>query len=344
MAAMLLLAGCSSGSSVNPVTWWHNLEGGAIAQQRPPPPGADAPYPNLASVPPQPKPPDLKALNAVTSSLIADRQHAEHVAEATPLPDPSSRTASPDLFGIGTAPPPPPPTPAAAGKPASTTASGGPPATAPSVQATAPSGQTAAPSGQAAAPSGQGASATFSAATAPPARPVAQAAPETPPRVERAPVGAVKSTPLPGAQAYQPSQAAQAMQTTAAPAMPATPPAPPNVPGARPAPPPAPAQAAPSAPQGAVMVSFAPGSTTLPAGAADQLKPLVAKRGNATVSVIGHGDTSSNNPNDQATALTLGLARAQAVQAALSAQGVPTSAMQVGAQAGGRGVTVRLLQ
>ncbi len=324
MAAMLLLAGCSSGSSVNPVTWWHNLEGGAIAQQRPPPPGADAPYPNLASVPPQPKPPDLKSLNAVTSSLIADRRHAEHVAEAMPLPDPSSRTASPDLFGIGTAPPPPPPTPAASGKPAAT-ASGGPPA-------------------QGAAPSGQGASATFSAATAPPARSTAQAAPETPPHVERAPVGAVKSTPLPGAQAYQPSQAAQAMQTAAPPAMPATPPAPPNVPGARPAPPPAPAPAAPSVPQGAVMVSFAPGSTTLPAGAADQLKPLVAKRGNATVSVIGHGDTSSNNPNDQATALTLGLARAQAVQSALSAQGVPTSAMQVGAQAGGRGVTVRLLQ
>ena len=51
-AFVLLVSGCSSGPSLNPVTWWHDLQGGKIAEQRPPPPGADEPYPNLASVPP----------------------------------------------------------------------------------------------------------------------------------------------------------------------------------------------------------------------------------------------------------------------------------------------------
>ena len=160
--------------------------------------------------------------------------------------------------------------------------------------------------------------------------------------MQRAPVGSVSSEPLPGPQAYQPSQATKALQTAAMPAMPARPPAAPSGPSAKPAP--AATRAAQPVPKGAVLVSFAPGSASLPAGTADLLKPLVAKRGNATISVIGHGDTSSNNPNDQANALTLGLARAQAVEGALSAQGVPTGAMQVGAQAGGRGVVVRLLQ
>lgn len=43
------LGGCAS-----PVSVYHNIEGGAIAQNRQAPPGADAPYPNLASVPAAP--------------------------------------------------------------------------------------------------------------------------------------------------------------------------------------------------------------------------------------------------------------------------------------------------
>jgi len=44
---LFLLAGCAG-----PVGLYHDVEGGAIAQARQPPPGADLPYPNLASVPP----------------------------------------------------------------------------------------------------------------------------------------------------------------------------------------------------------------------------------------------------------------------------------------------------
>ncbi|MBN8900527.1 MAG: hypothetical protein J0H57_05775, partial [Rhodospirillales bacterium] len=85
LPAVALLAGCSSGkSSLNPVDWWHNLEGGKIAEERPAPPGADAPYPNLATVPSRPAPPDKDAMKQLTAALVADRTNAQHTAEAAP--------------------------------------------------------------------------------------------------------------------------------------------------------------------------------------------------------------------------------------------------------------------
>ncbi len=45
----LVLGGCSGS-----VDLYHSFEGGAIAQDRQPPPGADEPYPNLANVPAMP--------------------------------------------------------------------------------------------------------------------------------------------------------------------------------------------------------------------------------------------------------------------------------------------------
>lgn len=305
LAAALLLAGCSSGPSINPVSWWHHLEGGAIAKQRPPPPGANAPFPNLASVPATPKPPNMKQLNAITAGLVADRKNARIEAATAPLPDPSSPSASPALFGVGTAPPPPPPSAEATAKPA--------------------------------------ASATLSAASAPPAKPAAPAGPPPPLHIARAPLGAVASSPLPGPAGYKPSASAQAIQTAAIPAMPAKPPAPPAaVPAAAAAPAAAPTPA--PVPAGAVLVSFAPRSAALPSDAASTLKPLLAKRGAASIVVTGHGEAASSDPSVQSAALTLGLARAKAVAAALTADGVPASAVQVGAQASGRGATVRLLQ
>ena len=97
--------------SMNPVSWWHDLQGGKIAEERPPPPGADQPYPNLATVPPKPAAPDRAALANIASALVADRTNAQHAAAAAPMADPSSPSASPALFGRGTVPPPPPPPP-----------------------------------------------------------------------------------------------------------------------------------------------------------------------------------------------------------------------------------------
>jgi outer membrane protein OmpA-like peptidoglycan-associated protein len=314
---------------MNPVSWWHDLEGGKIAEERPPPPGADQPYPNLASVPPKPAAPDRAALANIASALVADRTNAQHVAAAAPIADPSSPSASPELFGKGTVPPPAPPPP----------------------------------------PGSQQASATMPAVEAPPApaAPPAQASQpasrsETPPPPAKAPVGDVQSTPIapPGATAQPTAQAA------APPSLPAAPPPPPNLPGTPPAPaitaappPPATAPAAPapaqvaaatpsSAPAGkpanTVSVTFVNGSAELPSFAADTLKQLAGRRGNGVIAVTGYGDATSDDPDAQSAALALGLSRAKAMATALTKAGVPASAVQVDAEAVGRGGTARLVQ
>jgi outer membrane protein OmpA-like peptidoglycan-associated protein len=323
MAAVLLPGGCASlPSSINPVSWWHSLQGGAIAEQRPPPPGATDAYPNLASVPPAPPPPDRAALNQITDQLIADRTNAQHEAAAAPLADPSSPTASPGLFGTGTTPPPGPPgqTP----KPAAGTPTAGAPA------GPAPAGPT--PGGP---PPGPVASASMPAAPAP-APPPAPAAPPA-----KAPVGAVASAPLAPPGDIPPD-------TTPLPALAAAPPAAPAVPGFAVPAPPAPAKPAPLPPAtiagDAVTVPFADGSALLPPTATAPLKQLAAKRGSATIAVVGYGEADAATPDAQSTALTLGLARAQAMAAVLTSSGVPAGAVQIDAQAIGHGGSARLVQ
>ncbi|MBV8615221.1 MAG: hypothetical protein JOY66_15850, partial [Acetobacteraceae bacterium] len=101
----MTLSGCSGLPDLA-----HRIEGGQVAKPRQPPPGVSQPYPNLASVPSRPPPPDAAALTQVFQSLVADRENARHLTTAPPRPDPSSPSASPELFGLGTAPPPVPAT------------------------------------------------------------------------------------------------------------------------------------------------------------------------------------------------------------------------------------------
>jgi outer membrane protein OmpA-like peptidoglycan-associated protein len=90
-------------------------------------------------------------------------------------------------------------------------------------------------------------------------------------------------------------------------------------------------------------VTFANGSAALPATGATTLKQLAAQRGNGIIAVTGYGDAASNDPNAQSAALTLGLSRAQAMAAALTSAGVPSSAVQVAAEAIGRGGSARVV-
>jgi len=318
---MAMLAGCSSfPSAMNPVSWWHDLQGGKIADERPPPPGADEPYPNLASVPPKPEPPDRAALENIANALIADRTNAQHMAEAAPIADPSLPSASPGLFGRGTVPPPPPPPPQG-----TVVASASMPAAETPVQPPSPP---------------------------PPVATPVQATPvqATPP--VQAPVGPVGSTPLapPGVTLQPPAE-----PPAPSPVVAAAPPPPPNLPGmvATPSPPPQPpptpaALPTPTPPAGvaapALSVSFEAGSATLPSAAADSLRQLAARRGSAMIAVTGYGDAASNDPTAQSIALTLGLSRAQAMAAALAKAGVPPAAVQVDAAAIGRGGAARLVQ
>ncbi|MBV9812834.1 MAG: hypothetical protein JO326_08780, partial [Acetobacteraceae bacterium] len=95
LAALLPLAGCSGMDSLNPVDWWHGLEGGPLDAARPPPPNADAPYPNLATVPPKGAPPDMSTPNRIAQALIADRENAHYAASLSPLQAPPPAAALP---------------------------------------------------------------------------------------------------------------------------------------------------------------------------------------------------------------------------------------------------------
>ena len=312
LAVSSLLVGCSSTSSMNPVNWWHRQQGGKIAEQRPPPPGADQPFPNMATVPAKPETPDAEALKKLTASLVADRTNAQHAAQSAPLADPSSPTASPSLFGVGSAPPPPPPsaTPPTTGS--------GPPGT-------------------------QVASASMPAVTAPPA-------PATAPRkaVETAPLEApAASTPAASTPAATTPAATTPTATAAAgpqPALPAAPPERPAAAGPPPvlpvAPPPMPE---PSTGQSATIV-FLEGASGLSQPATDEIKAFAAKRGNGTIAVTGYGDSPSSDPEAQSAALTLGLSRAQSIFDALKQDGVPSNAIRVSAEASGRGALLHLMQ
>ncbi len=370
-----LLVSCGPGrTSLNPADWWHDMEGGEIAKDRPPPPGANQPYPNLATVPPKPAPPDKEAMKQLTDSLIADRTNAQHEAEQTPLPDPSSPAASPGLFGAGTLPPPPKPAPPgqASASLAAASAPGGPPP--PAGQAPfqpaprAPNGPAPAP---APAPLKAVQSAPLEPAAAPPAPaaapPAAVAPAPAPPAVVAAPPAASPPAPVASAPpapaplvaaspkvapppAAAPAPAAPPRVASAPPAPAAAPPALPSEPPPRPgaagaAPQVATAEPMPAPPSvNATRVAFAPGSAALSPEDTAAVRELAAKRGNATIAVTGYGDASGSDVTAQTTALSLGLSRAQAVANALTTAGVPASAVRVGAEAAGRGARVLLLQ
>jgi outer membrane protein OmpA-like peptidoglycan-associated protein len=304
LAVGWLLAGCSTISSVNPVNWWHRQEGGKIAEERPAPPGADQPYPNMATVPAKPDTPDAEALKTLTASLVADRTNAQHAAQSAPLADPSSPTASPSLFGVGTAPPPPP-------------------------------AQVGTPSAASGTPGASVARASMPAVTAPPAPP--SAAPAAAPRK------AVQSAPLdPATPAVSAASAAQ--MAAVQPALPAGPPTRPGLAGAPPAMPSEPAPMPPPPTGVSASIVFVDGEASLSQPAADEVKAFAAKRGNGTIAVTGYGDTASGDPEAQSAALTLGLSRAQAISNALKANGVPGNAIRVSAEANGRGASLHLLK
>ena len=118
LLAPLLLAGCH-GQQEGPVDWWHDLQGGTIAEHRPPPPGADLPYPNINTIPPRPILPSESYRRTISNTLIAQRDDAERLAARNP---------------ITAVTPPPPPAPAAKPAAGSETAN----ATLPAAAAPAP--------------------------------------------------------------------------------------------------------------------------------------------------------------------------------------------------------------
>ena len=99
-----------------PVDWWHQLQGGPIADERPPPPGITDPYPNLARVPAKPVPTDPATRAGLTAQLASQRDSARLLAAQDPVvfPQPSRPAPLP-------APAPAPVTSPAATQPATPT-------------------------------------------------------------------------------------------------------------------------------------------------------------------------------------------------------------------------------
>jgi outer membrane protein OmpA-like peptidoglycan-associated protein len=158
-------------------------------------------------------------------------------------------------------------------------------------------------------------------------------------------VGAVSSAPLTAPLA--PPGDTPPAETAPLPTIAAAPPSAANVPGfpvpappSTEAPPPPPATLAGDA----VTVPFPNGSALLPPSASAPLRQLAAKRGSGRIAVVGFGEADAATPAAQSTALTLGLARAQAMAAVLTSSGVPAGAVQIDAQAIGHGGSARLVQ
>lgn len=99
LAWLACVSGCSNYHTSGPEAWWHEAIGGKVAEQRPPPPGNDDPYPNLATVPPKPPRPDSAAWNQMTAGLITDRIKADQAAALAPIP--AASTPPPALFSQG---------------------------------------------------------------------------------------------------------------------------------------------------------------------------------------------------------------------------------------------------
>ncbi len=98
VAAFGLAAGTLAGCSV-PIGLYHDVEGGAIAKSRQPPPGDNLPYPNLASVPQVPA-----GLTAGQTQLVTRR------LSPTPPAIPATQANPAALAGLtlpGEAPPAP---------------------------------------------------------------------------------------------------------------------------------------------------------------------------------------------------------------------------------------------
>ena len=95
------LAACGNQNPVmTPVGWWHDLQGGEIAATRPPPPGADLPYPKLGTIPPKPVLPSNSFRDTVRDQLANERDDSERQAARHPIET------------VLRVPPPPPPQPA----------------------------------------------------------------------------------------------------------------------------------------------------------------------------------------------------------------------------------------
>lgn len=296
-----------------PIGWWHDLQGGKIAELRPPPPGAFDPYPNLGQVPAPPVMTDAATRHALAVRLAAERDRTRREATQDPLVLPTASVAPDNVRGPGgSAKPAASPTPVAAAPPLDPGAS-----VAVMDAATAPALGDA--------PTAVPALPTVSAVPPAPIAPTATMQPGTRPPQAKAPAemplqSAAEPGPLPDVPIAEPAlpRLGGLPASVNAPAVPRVPPP--------------------------VAIAFRTASATIPAAADAALRDLAGRRAGAEIAISAGGDAPGSGFQAQARALPLALRRAQAIQTALVAAGVPPAALHIDAAAMGRSGVARLLQ
>ncbi len=88
----LLLAGCETEPGQAVTKFWDRAWGPAT-EGRPAPPRADAPFPNLGTVPPRPQTPDMASREALAAGLVQQREASREPLGA--LPGAAARGAPP---------------------------------------------------------------------------------------------------------------------------------------------------------------------------------------------------------------------------------------------------------
>jgi outer membrane protein OmpA-like peptidoglycan-associated protein len=320
----LIVSACSDvPNRVNPVSWWHSMEGGAIAQDRPPPPKDTDPYPNLADAPQKPAGMPDWEWQAMSTTLAQQRAQAKGYAAANPIP------TLPKAPPVAAAPPAP---------------------VAPAVPATTAATATTTDSDDASS------AMTFDGPTATPktAGPKIVAIPG-------ATTGADTTTKffapnnqltVPGALVPPPALPEEA----ALPPVPATMPLPPSVPGfdvpqmptpyVQPVPLPQPVAYVAPAPLPNIpplLIAFTPGSAILTARMQVRLKTFADARQTARIAVTGFGDAGGTALDAQAAVMPLALERARAITVQLLADGVAPKQVATDARALGSGGLARLI-
>ncbi|MFO0200564.1 MAG: hypothetical protein ACK530_18430 [Alphaproteobacteria bacterium] len=104
----VLLAGCQTEPGQKMAKFWDRAWGPAT-EGRPAPPNADAPFPNLGTVPPRPETPDMATREALATRLVQQREASREPLGAlpggAPRGAPPPPALAPALAGMAIPPP-----------------------------------------------------------------------------------------------------------------------------------------------------------------------------------------------------------------------------------------------
>ncbi|MDI2090780.1 hypothetical protein [Commensalibacter oyaizuii] len=311
LVGLFCLGGCASSPMIKtPVGWYHNLEGGIIAQPRLPAPGHDQSYPYVGLTPTQAPPLPSPALRQeITHTLSQDKTLSAWQDTVDPLEIPKI-----------------------------------PPAPRQSPQNTQPSETPKTAQNTSPQTEDQSSSATLDAAGQDPSSDQKNGKASSTSKDAKA----FHRAPEPKVPVVMPELRAKIDdQAVVIPAIPVNPPSPPQYPGFNiPADANLPAPFRPSAlpleaPRGE-LIRFPLGSDAPSEKQDKTINSIAWQRNGRMIFVHGYGDADSINADAQANALSLALLRAKAVAKMLIAHNVPESSIALRAHAIGHGVRIRM--